>query len=73
MSSGETALIDAFHDLYYDGPPGAGPIYHRTSWLGVPCLKCPRDLQTTDAFEVDRSREKFLMTFNPRGYRRRVR
>jgi cephalosporin hydroxylase len=30
-------------------------------------------LATTDEFEVDRSREKFLITFNPSGYLRRVR
>ena len=30
-------------------------------------------LATTDAFEIDRSREKFLITFNPSGYLRRVR
>jgi cephalosporin hydroxylase len=28
-------------------------------------------LETTDAFEVDRSREKLLLTFNPSGYLRR--
>ena len=28
-------------------------------------------LATTDAFEVDRSREKLLLTFNPSGYLRR--
>jgi cephalosporin hydroxylase len=28
---------------------------------------------STDEFEVDRSREKFLITFNPSGYLRRVR
>lgn len=36
--------IDAFHDLYYNGRPGEGPIFQRTSWLGVPCLKCPLDV-----------------------------
>lgn len=36
--------IDAFHDLYYNGPPSLGPIFQRTSWMGVPCLKCPLDL-----------------------------
>jgi cephalosporin hydroxylase len=36
--------IDAFHDLYYDGPPREGRIYERTWWMGVPCLKCPLDL-----------------------------
>jgi cephalosporin hydroxylase len=30
-------------------------------------------LAGTDAFEIDRSREKFLITFNPNGYLRRVR
>ena len=30
-------------------------------------------LATTDAFEIDRTREKFLITFNPSGYLRRVR
>jgi cephalosporin hydroxylase len=30
-------------------------------------------LATTDQFEIDRSREKFLITFNPSGYLKRVR
>jgi cephalosporin hydroxylase len=30
-------------------------------------------LATSDEFEIDRSREKFLITFNPGGYLRRVR
>ena len=30
-------------------------------------------LATTNAFEIDRTREKFLITFNPSGYLRRVR
>ena len=29
-------------------------------------------LARTDEFEIDREREKFLITFNPRGYLRRV-
>ncbi len=29
-------------------------------------------LATTDEFEIDRSREKFLITFNPSGYLKRV-
>ena len=32
-----------------------------------------RFLATTDEFEIDRGREKFLITFNPSGYLRRVR
>ena len=30
-------------------------------------------LAGTDAFEIDRAREKFLITFNPSGYLRRIR
>jgi cephalosporin hydroxylase len=30
-------------------------------------------LAHTDEFEIDREREKFLITFNPSGYLRRVR
>jgi cephalosporin hydroxylase len=30
-------------------------------------------LESTDDFEIDRSREKFLITFNPNGYLKRVR
>ena len=30
-------------------------------------------LAATDEFEIDREREKFLITFNPSGYLRRVR
>ena len=30
-------------------------------------------LAGSDAFEIDRAREKFLITFNPSGYLRRVR
>ena len=30
-------------------------------------------LARTDDFEIDREREKFLITFNPSGYLRRVR
>jgi len=44
VSRDPAAVIEAFHQLYYDGLPGDGQIYHRTSWLGVPCLKCPLDL-----------------------------
>ncbi len=37
-------MIDAFHRLYYAGPDGEGRVFHRTAWMGVPCLKCPMDL-----------------------------
>jgi cephalosporin hydroxylase len=54
-------------DTHADGHPittrfGRGP------WDAV-----DRFLATTDAFEIDASRHKFFMTFNRRGYLRRVR
>jgi len=44
MNEREQAIIDVFHDLYYNGLEGEGPIYQRTSWMNVPCQKCPLDL-----------------------------
>jgi cephalosporin hydroxylase len=44
LESGTHQIVDAFHELYYNGPPGEGRIYERTYWMGVPCLKCPLDL-----------------------------
>lgn len=44
MTPEEKPIVDAFHRLYYDGPAGEGRVHHRTSWMGVPCLKCPMDL-----------------------------
>ena len=44
MRPDERAIVDAFHRLYYDGPEGKGRVHHRTTWMGVPCLKCPMDL-----------------------------
>lgn len=44
MRPDEKAVVDAFHRLYYDGPEGEGRVHHRTTWMGVPCLKCPMDL-----------------------------
>jgi cephalosporin hydroxylase len=44
MRADEKAIVDAFHRLYYDGPEGQGRVHHRTTWMGVPCLKCPMDL-----------------------------
>jgi len=40
----ERSVVDAFHLLYYAGPEQEGRVHHRTSWMGVPCLKCPMDL-----------------------------
>lgn len=44
MKPEEDAVVDAFHRLYYDGPDGEGRVFHRTTWMGVTCLKCPFDL-----------------------------
>jgi len=44
MKPEEKAVVDAFHRLYYDGPEGQGRVHNRTTWMGVPCLKCPMDL-----------------------------
>ncbi len=44
MKPEENAIVDAFHRLYYDGPEGQGRVFHRTTWMGVTCLKCPLDL-----------------------------
>jgi cephalosporin hydroxylase len=58
---------DGHADGHADGHPvttriGRGP------WDAV-----ERFLAETDAFEIDESKHKFFMTFNPRGYLRRVR
>jgi cephalosporin hydroxylase len=45
----------------------------RKDLLPGPLEAIERFLQTTDEFEIDRTREKFLITFNPSGYLRRVR
>jgi cephalosporin hydroxylase len=37
-------VIDAFHELYYNGPRGEQEIYKNTTWMGVPCEKCPLDM-----------------------------
>jgi cephalosporin hydroxylase len=42
--STQEEIIDSFHNLYYNGLPGEGHIFQRTSWMGVPCAKCPLDL-----------------------------
>ena len=44
MTSQEKAIIDRFHNLYYNGPEGEGHIYMRTYWMNVLCQKCPLDL-----------------------------
>lgn len=44
MENKQRITIHGFHDLYYNGLPGDGQIFLRTSWMGVPCQKCPLDL-----------------------------
>jgi cephalosporin hydroxylase len=45
----------------------------RKDLLPGPLEAIERFLQTRGEFEIDRSREKFLITFNPSGYLRRMR
>ena len=44
MTHEEKTIIEAFHNLYYNGPAEEGHIFMRTYWMKVPCLKCPLDL-----------------------------
>jgi cephalosporin hydroxylase len=44
----------------------------RKDLMPGPLQAIERFLATTDEFEIDREREKFLLTFNPSGYLRRV-
>jgi len=45
----------------------------RKDLLPGPLEAIERFLAATDEFEIDGSREKFLITFNPSGYLKRVR
>jgi cephalosporin hydroxylase len=45
----------------------------RKDLMPGPLQAVERFLSRTDQFEIDRQREKFLITFNPSGYLRRVR
>jgi cephalosporin hydroxylase len=53
-------------DTHADGHPVSTRI-GRGPWDAVDAF-----LAETDAFEIDESRHKFFMTFNPRGYLKRV-
>ncbi len=44
MTNQDKIVVDRFHDLYYNGLEGAGPIFAQTYWFNTPCLKCPLDL-----------------------------
>ncbi len=45
MASADAQAIERFSKLYYDGVDGASPPFSTLTWLGVPILKCPEDLQ----------------------------
>ncbi|MEO1919692.1 MAG: CmcI family methyltransferase [Paracoccaceae bacterium] len=40
----ETLIVNHFHSIYYNGRVGERPIFTGTTWMGVPCLKCPLDM-----------------------------
>jgi cephalosporin hydroxylase len=44
MTNEEQQIIDDFHNLYHLGPKEDGSIYKRTTWMGIPCFKCPMDM-----------------------------
>ena len=51
----------------------------KTTWFGVPALQSLTDfwvyqetLRRTDMYECDRERESFVITWNPKGYVKRV-
>jgi cephalosporin hydroxylase/2-polyprenyl-3-methyl-5-hydroxy-6-metoxy-1,4-benzoquinol methylase len=44
MNLAESSVVREFHRLYYDGTAGGQRPYERTTWMGIPCLKCPMDL-----------------------------
>lgn len=44
MTSQEKAVLDRFHNIYYNGLGDTGHIFARTYWFNTLCLKCPLDL-----------------------------
>lgn len=44
MTESEKTIVNAFHDLYYNGSEALGKTFDNTYWMGIPCLKCPLDL-----------------------------
>jgi cephalosporin hydroxylase len=44
VNNRDRIIIEQFHNLYYNGLDDQEPIFKRTSWMNVPCLKCPLDL-----------------------------
>ncbi len=73
--------VEAELDTYADLVPVGGYVIVEDSNIGRirkdllpgPLEAIERFLAGTDDFEIDRAREKFLITFNPSGYLRRVR
>ena len=50
---------------------GGNPILH--NWGDGPMDSVKEFVKRYDTFEIDRSKEKFMLTFNPKGYLRRIR
>jgi cephalosporin hydroxylase len=44
MNSDEQKIVNDFHNLYHLGPKAEGSVYKRTTWMGIPCSKCPLDM-----------------------------
>ena len=60
-----------WHIVVEDSHAGGNPVSTRVARGPRPAIK--RFLAENDAFEVDESMHKFFLTFNPRGYLKRVR
>ena len=75
------AHVEAELEAYAPLVPVGGYVIVEDSNIGLiredllpgPLQAIERFLAGTDEFEIDREREKFLITFNPSGYLRRIR
>jgi len=63
----EQQIIDQFHDLYYRGTAGESEIYLRTTWMGVPCQKCPLDMWMYQEILVEVRPQLIVETGTHRG------
>lgn len=74
MNERHKHIIEPFHRLYYDNSDST---WMDTTWLGHidvekrPVAQHPAITYIHPEFEIDRNRERFYLTFNPRGYLRR--
>ena len=68
VSRGSYLVVE---DGNVDGNP-VRPNYVEGPDVGGPSAAIDAFLARDDRFVVDRAREKFLMTFNPRGFLRRI-